>query len=113
MIIISEIVQQEPLVGVKLAGWVYFPEIHELNVRLALVPACQADQQEDNGVFHAGKIKEFFVKFNRATPPNFIAPNSRSSGKTFVRRAKAMAGRISFPMAGTFYTFVSATKEIH
>jgi hypothetical protein len=113
MIVIPEIVQQELLLRSKPTVGIYLSEIHELNICPAFVPACQAKQQEDNGVFHAGKIKEFFVKFNRATPPNFIAPNSRSSGKTFVRRAKAMAGRISFPMAGTFYTFVSATKEIH
>jgi hypothetical protein len=64
-------------------------------------------------VFHAGKIKDFFVKFNQAAPPNFIASNRRSSGKAFVRRVKAMAGRISFPMAILFCTFTSATKEIH
>jgi hypothetical protein len=56
-----------------LAGWVYFPEIHELNVRPALVPACQADQQEDNGVFHAGKIQDFSSIIQGQTP-QFSSP---------------------------------------
>jgi hypothetical protein len=52
--------------------------------------------------FARSKIQEFF-----------ITPNRRSSGKTFARRAKADAGRISFPLAILFCNFTSATKEIH